>query len=91
MKGKYRKLPFGYEMKLGIVTTRPDEKPWVEYIFRQYITGVSLKEIAEMLSEDGTPYDADKAWNKNMVSRILADERCLSGKPCGQHRKCPTA
>ena len=75
--GKYRKLPFGYEMKLGMVTTRPDEKPWVEYIFRQYITGVSLKEIAEMLSEDGTPYDADKAWNKNMVSRILADERYL--------------
>lgn len=77
MMGKYRKLPFGYEMKLGMVTTRPDEKPWVEYIFRQYITGVSLKEIAEMLSEDGTPYDADKAWNKNMVSRILADERYL--------------
>lgn len=75
--GKYRKLPYGYEMRMGNIVTRPDEKPWVEYIFRQYITGASLKEIAERLKEDGTPFDADRLWNKNMVSRILADERYL--------------
>lgn len=75
--GKYRKLPFGYEMKLGNIVVRPDEHPWVAYIFRQYISGASLKKIAECLREDGTPYDADKSWNKNMVSRILADERYL--------------
>ena len=75
--GKYRKLPFGYEMRMGNIVVRPDEKPWVEYIFRQYITGASLKEISDRLREDGTPFDADKQWNKNMVSRILADERYL--------------
>ena len=75
--GKYRKLPFGYEMRMGNIVIRPDEKLWVEYIFRQYITGASLKEISDRLREDGTPFDADKQWNKNMVSRILADERYL--------------
>lgn len=77
MMGKYRKLPFGYEMILGTVVIRPDEEPWVEYIFRQYVSGASLKEISDYLKEDGTPYDADKVWNKNMVSRILADERYM--------------
>ena len=75
--GKYRKLPYGYEMRMGQILIRPDEKPWVEYIFRQYICGASLKEIADRLREDGTPFDADRSWNKNMVSRILADERYL--------------
>lgn len=75
--GKYRKLPYGYEMRMGHIVIRQDEKPWVEYIFRQYICGSSLKEIADRLREDGTPFDADRAWNKNMVSRILADERYL--------------
>ena len=76
----YRKLPFGYRMTFGIVEIHPEESDLVQRIFAAYSMGVSLKEIADELRDQDIPYDIGRIWNKNMVSRILADDRYLGKK-----------
>ena len=66
-----RKLPFGYQMRMGeIVRSEPEAKA-VQDIFLQYTLGASLKEIAEQMRKTGPTYDVGKSWNKNMIARIL--------------------
>ena len=72
-----RKLPFGYQMRMGeIVRSEPEAKA-VQDIFLQYTLGASLKEIAEQMSKTGPTYDAGKSWNKNMVARILENSKYI--------------
>lgn len=73
--GKYRKLPFGYRMEFGKVVMDQVESKWVIYMFEQYIQGESFKGLSDKLTVNGIRYDADKPWNKNMVARILQDQR----------------
>lgn len=73
--GTNRKLPFGYKMDFGRIAIYPEEAKWVRYIFRQYIQGASFKEITDAMRNSGIPYDGEKAWNKNMIARILDDSR----------------
>ena len=70
-----RKLPFGYQIKLGEVAVNPDEAKLVDDIFRWYISGDSYGALVKKLREQSVPYDVGKLWNKNMVARILEDER----------------
>lgn len=70
-----RKLPFGYQMRMGeIVRSEPEAKA-VQDIFLQYTLGASLKEIAEQMRKTGPTYDEGKSWNKNMVARILENSK----------------
>ena len=78
--GTNRKQPFGYQMDFGRVVTCPKEAEWVRYIFRQYNQGASFKEITDAMRGFGISYDGDKAWNKNMVARILGDARYCGDK-----------
>lgn len=73
--GTNRTQPFGYRMKVGKVVIDPDESRWVIYIYEQYALGVSFKKLADTLCSTAICYDADKQWNKNMVARILQDQR----------------
>ena len=66
-----RKLPFGYQMRMGEIIRNEPEANAVQDIFLQYSLGASLKEIAEQMSKTGPTYDEGKSWNKNMVARIL--------------------
>lgn len=71
-----RKLPFGYELLMGEVVIHQAEAAAVKEIFRRYLQeAASLKELADLLREQDVPYDAGRVWNKNMVARILGDER----------------
>ena len=71
-----RKLPFGYAMENGDVKAAPNESDCVMWIYMTYNEGASLKEIASELNVRAeVHYDADKSWNKNMVDRILQDQR----------------
>lgn len=72
-----RKLPFGYEMRDGRVNTRPTEAETVLWIYRQYLAGLSYAGLTQELQRRGVPYLPGKSWNKNMVARILADQRYL--------------
>ena len=70
-----RKLPFGYQMRMGEIVRNEVEAKAVQDIFLQYTFGASLKEIAEQMSKTGPSYDEGKSWNKNMVARILENAK----------------
>ena len=71
----YRKQPFGYRMKLGEIVTDEAEALLVQGIFKRYAAGESLGKLTEALRQQDVPYDEGRIWNKNMVARILADQR----------------
>ena len=75
-----RKQPFGYRMTLGEITIQPEEAETVRSIYLQYIAGASFKQLAKQLQEEDVLYDEDKSWNKNMVARILEDDRYIGKK-----------
>lgn len=70
-----RKLPFGYQMRMGEIVRHESEAEAVQEIFLLYALGASLKEIAIQMSKTGPPYDVGKSWNKNMVARILENTK----------------
>ena len=70
-----RKLPFGYQMRMGKIIRNEPEAKAVQDIFLQYTLGASLKDIAEHMSKTGPTYDEGKSWNKNMVARILENPK----------------
>ena len=70
-----RKLPFGYQMRMGEIIRNEPEAKAVQDIFLQYMLGASLKELAEQMSKTGPTYDEGKRWNKNMVARILENPK----------------
>lgn len=71
-----RKLPFGYAMEYGDVKAEAKESGCVNWIYMTYHAGASLQEIAsELNARASVHYDTDKPWNKNMVDRILQDQR----------------
>ena len=70
-----RKLPFGYQMRMGEIVRNEPEAKAVQDIFLRYTLGASLKEIAEQLNKSGLTYDEGKSWNKNMVARILKNPK----------------
>ncbi len=75
-----RKQPFGYKMEFGEIVPQPQEAEAVRSIYRQYLAGASFNQLTEQLQTKGVPYNADKPWNKNMVARILEDERYTGEK-----------
>ena len=71
-----RKLPFGYAMENGDVKAVLDESDCVMWIYLTYDAGASLQEIASELNEQASVhYYPAKPWNKNMIDRILQDQR----------------
>lgn len=70
-----RKQPFGYKMKMGEIVLHPQEANLVAYIFQQYIAGATFNTLVQELKDQPIPYYEGKAWNKNMVARILEDRR----------------
>lgn len=71
-----RKLPFGYRLDNGDVLVETGEANCILWIYTTYLHGASLNEIAEELnSQQRIWYTPGKAWNKNMIDRILQDQR----------------
>lgn len=75
---KNRVLPFGYCMRNGEIDTEPKEVYAVSTIFSEYLKGSSLLQIAKLMESEKIRYTADsEKWNKNMVKRIIENERYL--------------
>lgn len=76
-----RKIPFGYTMKNGEIQRCPKEVAAVKEIYKLYAEGIAYSKIAEEMMRQGIPYHMHTAeWNKNMVKRILENERYLGEK-----------
>jgi len=71
---KNRTIPFGYMMQNGEITTNPTEVLAVVTIFSDYLAGHSLLDIAKRME---VPYSEGAVWNKNMVKRILENDKYL--------------
>ena len=62
-------------MKNGRYITEPSESEAVTQIFRMYLNGMSLKDIADVMT---VPYNADKqVWTLNMVKRIIENKKYI--------------
>lgn len=73
-----RVIPFGYCMKNGEITTDPKEVYAVSTIFREYLNGSSLLQIAKLMESEKIRYTENSdRWNKNMVKRIIENEKYL--------------
>lgn len=72
-----RMLPFGYCVQIGQIRVAESEANVVRTIFQRYAEGLSYGKLAEELNGQDVPYATGKRWNKNMVARILQDERYM--------------
>lgn len=75
---KNRTIPFGYCMKNGEITVDFTESKAVIKIFEEYLNGSSLLQIAKLMESEKIRYSEDSDhWNKNMVKRIIENEKYL--------------
>ena len=72
-----RKLPFGYRMENGEIVIDRREADMVQSIFHAYISGTGFSALADALNSSGIAYYPGKPWNKNIVARLLEDERYI--------------
>ena len=75
---KNRVIPFGYYMRNGVITVDFTESKAVIRIFEEYLNGSSLLQIAKIMESEKIWYNEDSdRWNKNMVKRIIENEKYL--------------
>jgi len=73
-----RYVAFGYEITDGKLTIIEKEREVVENIFAMYINKLSYIEIADRMNEGRVSYNNDgRQWNKNMVKRLLENEKYI--------------
>ena len=82
---KNRFIPFGYTMRNGKLVIEKSEADVIRDIYEQYISGASLKEIAERLTSENVPYSEKMTdWGKARVARIIENTKYLGD---GQYDK----
>ncbi|EKC65624.1 Recombinase, partial [human gut metagenome] len=65
-------------MRNGEITAEPKEVYAVSTIFSEYLKGGSLLQIAKLMESEKIRYTAEsEKWNKNMVKRIIENEKYL--------------
>ena len=65
-------------MQKGEIIAEPTESKAIRYIFKLYLDGRSMSEIARQMSINQISYNGITFdWNKNMVKRILENEKYL--------------
>lgn len=75
---KIRFIPYGYSVRDGHTVIDHKEAEIIQEIFKEYITGASLKDIAEDLSQRKIPYtEKTDVWDKARVSRIIENAKYL--------------
>lgn len=75
---KNRAIPFGYCMRNGEVIVNLAESKAVIRLFEEYLNGSSLLQIAKLMESEKIRYSEDSGhWNKNMVKRIIENEKYL--------------
>lgn len=63
-------------MANGVVEIVPEESILIQELFNNYLTGISLKNLAETAEHSGIQFRKNaQHWNKNMIARMLDDER----------------
>lgn len=75
---KNRTIPFGYCMRNGEIIAEPTESKSVVRIFAEYLNDSSFLQIARLMESEKIRYTVDSEhWNKNMIKRIIENEKYL--------------
>ena len=75
---KTRFIPYGYTVKNGHTVIEHREADIIREIFHEYITGASLKSIAENLTLRQIPYtEKTDVWDKARIARIIENAKYL--------------
>ena len=73
---KIRYFPFGYHMAGGEIAIFSKESSLLQELFSGYLNGASLQHLADYAEQTGICYRGNVVhWNKNMIARMLDDER----------------
>lgn len=75
-------IPYGYDYKDGKLVINRKEAEIVKNIYRWYISGKSIKEIAELLNSAKIPTKRGGFWAKKTISSILKNPIY-----CGYYRR----
>ncbi len=69
-----RHMPFGYKIIDGAVTIEPDKADLVRKMFNDFISGISLNQMAKALTEMKVPNANGKpSWNHGSIGKILSN------------------
>jgi len=63
--------PFGYELKIGILLSVPEELNTVREVFAEYLDGVNMDGIAYKLNKSGRLTKRGNPWNIYNIRNIL--------------------
>lgn len=76
---KKRYLPFGYCIQKGKIAVLLEEKQLIEKIYMRYLEGFSLIKLVTVAEQSKLKFrESTDVWNKNMIARILDDNRYWS-------------
>ena len=71
-------LPFGYELKDGTIQILPEKAEIIQRIFREYLSGYNVEEIAKGLCKDNIPCKNGKvAWSSTGIRYIITNEKYM--------------
>ena len=68
---------YGYEMSEGIYSADEKEAQFVKMIFKDYINGKRLNQLADVLNAEKIPTTQNGQWHQKYISKILRDQRYL--------------
>lgn len=75
---KNRYIPYGYTIRNGKTVVAQEEAMIIREIFHRYISGASLKDIADELTVNGIPYtEKTSVWDKARIARIIENAKYL--------------
>lgn len=78
MNAKNRNILYGYRFENGSIVADKSESEIVNYVFTEYVNGLSLLKIADLLIQKRIEYLPNKVnWNKGKIKRIIEDKRYL--------------
>lgn len=78
MNAKNRNILYGYRFENGSIVVDNSESEIVNYVFTEYVNGLSLLKIADLLIKKGIEYLPSQVnWNKGKIKRIIEDKRYL--------------
>lgn len=75
---KTRFIPYGYTIRDGRLIVDHIEATIIRNIFKEYINGASLKEIASELTQRKVPYtEKTDVWDKARIARIIDNSKYI--------------
>ena len=74
---KFSSAPYGYRLKDGQLIVNPEEAPWVQWMFAEFLSGKGTHVIARELNERQVPTRKKRQWTATTIRQILRNEKYI--------------